>query len=229
MSLSAIDLTVVIIYAIGIFSLAQYVSREKAGHQKDTSDYFLASKNLPVVGDRRIADRGQYFGRADRRHVGLGLCHRPRHRVVRMDGGADPADRRQILPADLPQEPHLHDAAVPPAAVRQRAAGDHGGVLARALRVREPDLDHLARLDRGQQGRRHRPECRAGDPRRFRFALPDQGRPQGGRADRHRPGHVAGARRPRRRLSDADQDRRRRGPARRLRQADRGRARATST
>jgi SSS family solute:Na+ symporter len=57
MSLSAIDLTVVIIYAIGIFSLAQYVSREKAGHQKDTSDYFLASKNLPwwAIGASLIA------------------------------------------------------------------------------------------------------------------------------------------------------------------------------
>jgi SSS family solute:Na+ symporter len=47
MSLSTIDLTVVIIYAIGIFGLAQLVSREKAGHKKDSSDYFLASKNLP--------------------------------------------------------------------------------------------------------------------------------------------------------------------------------------
>src|SRR3954452_9165586 len=57
MSLSVIDLTVVIIYAIGIFSLAQYVSREKAGHQKDTSDYFLASKNLPwwAIGASLIA------------------------------------------------------------------------------------------------------------------------------------------------------------------------------
>src|SRR3954454_3489390 len=57
MSLSAIDLTVVIIYAIGIFSLAQYVSREKAGHQKNTSDYFLASKNLPwwAIGASLIA------------------------------------------------------------------------------------------------------------------------------------------------------------------------------
>src|SRR5580765_3191849 len=57
MSLSAIDLTVVIIYAIGIFSLAQYVSREKAGHEKDTSDYFLASKNLPwwAIGSSLIA------------------------------------------------------------------------------------------------------------------------------------------------------------------------------
>src|SRR5437764_10775649 len=57
MSLSTIDLLVVIIYAIGIFSLAQYVSREKAGHEKDTSDYFLASKNLPwwAIGTSLIA------------------------------------------------------------------------------------------------------------------------------------------------------------------------------
>lgn len=57
MSLSTIDLIVVIVYAIGIFSLAQFVSREKAGHQKDTSDYFLASKNLPwwAIGASLIA------------------------------------------------------------------------------------------------------------------------------------------------------------------------------
>jgi SSS family solute:Na+ symporter len=57
MSLSTIDVVVVIIYAIGIFSLAQYVSREKAGHEKDTSDYFLASKNLPwwAIGASLIA------------------------------------------------------------------------------------------------------------------------------------------------------------------------------
>jgi SSS family solute:Na+ symporter len=56
-SLSTIDLLVVIIYAIGIFSLAQWVSREKAGHEKDTSDYFLASKNLPwwAIGASLIA------------------------------------------------------------------------------------------------------------------------------------------------------------------------------
>src|SRR3954466_8404218 len=57
MSLSTIDAIVVIIYAIGIFSLAQWVSREKAGHRKDTSDYFLASKNLPwwAIGASLIA------------------------------------------------------------------------------------------------------------------------------------------------------------------------------
>ncbi len=57
MGLSTIDLVVVIAYAIGIFGLAQWVSREKAGHQKDTSDYFLASKSLPwwAIGASLIA------------------------------------------------------------------------------------------------------------------------------------------------------------------------------
>ena len=56
-SLSYIDLVVVVIYAIGIFGLAQWVSREKAGHTKNTSDYFLASKNLPwwAIGASLIA------------------------------------------------------------------------------------------------------------------------------------------------------------------------------
>jgi SSS family solute:Na+ symporter len=56
-SLSQIDLVVVIAYAIGIFALAQWVSREKAGHAKDTSDYFLASKSLPwwAIGASLIA------------------------------------------------------------------------------------------------------------------------------------------------------------------------------
>ena len=57
MSLSTIDLIVVIVYAIGIFALAQFVSRERAGHTKDSSDYFLASKNLPwwAIGASLIA------------------------------------------------------------------------------------------------------------------------------------------------------------------------------
>jgi SSS family solute:Na+ symporter len=55
--LSTIDVAVVVVYAIAIFSLAQYVAREKKGHEKDTSDYFLASKNLPwwAIGASLIA------------------------------------------------------------------------------------------------------------------------------------------------------------------------------
>lgn len=57
MGLSTLDLVVVVVYAIGIFGLAQWVSRDKAGHQKDTSDYFLASKSLPwwAIGASLIA------------------------------------------------------------------------------------------------------------------------------------------------------------------------------
>jgi SSS family solute:Na+ symporter len=57
MRLSTIDLIVVIIYAIGIFGLAQWVSRDKGGKTKDSSDYFLASKSLPwwAIGASLIA------------------------------------------------------------------------------------------------------------------------------------------------------------------------------
>lgn len=57
MHLATIDALVVVIYGIAIFALAQFVSREKKGHAKDSSDYFLASKNLPwwAIGTSLIA------------------------------------------------------------------------------------------------------------------------------------------------------------------------------
>jgi SSS family solute:Na+ symporter len=57
MGLAGIDIAVVLVYFVCIFGLAQYVSREKAGHQKTTTDYFLASKNLPwwAIGTSLIA------------------------------------------------------------------------------------------------------------------------------------------------------------------------------
>src|SRR6187551_1406712 len=57
MNLATIDIVVIVIYAIGIFTLAQWVSREKAGHSKDSTEYFLASKNLPwwAIGASLIA------------------------------------------------------------------------------------------------------------------------------------------------------------------------------
>ena len=57
MSLSAIDAAVVLLYAVGIFGLAQWVSRDKGGETKNTSDYFLASKSLPwwAIGASLIA------------------------------------------------------------------------------------------------------------------------------------------------------------------------------
>ena len=57
MHLETLDLVVVAIYAFLLLFLAQWVSREKPGHQKDTKDYFLASKTLPwwAVGASLIA------------------------------------------------------------------------------------------------------------------------------------------------------------------------------
>jgi SSS family solute:Na+ symporter len=55
--LATIDIVVVVFYAIGIFALAQWVSRSKAGEEKDTTDYFLASRSLPwwAIGASLIA------------------------------------------------------------------------------------------------------------------------------------------------------------------------------
>ncbi|PTQ13094.1 sodium transporter [Sphingomonas oleivorans] len=57
MQLATVDIVVLIVYAIGIFGLAQWVSRSKSGEQKDTKDYFLASKSLPwwAIGASLIA------------------------------------------------------------------------------------------------------------------------------------------------------------------------------
>jgi SSS family solute:Na+ symporter len=57
MYLSAIDIGVLVVYAIAIFALAQWVSREKAGHEKNSQDYFLASNALPwwAIGASLIA------------------------------------------------------------------------------------------------------------------------------------------------------------------------------
>lgn len=57
MQLSGIDLTIVIVYFIFIFGLAQFVSRGKSGHATDSTDYFLASRNLPwwAIGASLIA------------------------------------------------------------------------------------------------------------------------------------------------------------------------------
>ena len=57
MGLATIDIVVIAIYAVFIFGLAQFVSREKGGKAKDSSDYFLASKSLPwwAIGASLIA------------------------------------------------------------------------------------------------------------------------------------------------------------------------------
>ncbi len=55
--LSTLDLVIVALYAVGLISLAFWVSREKPGHEKNTEDYFLAGKSLPwwAIGASLIA------------------------------------------------------------------------------------------------------------------------------------------------------------------------------
>ncbi|WP_233078982.1 sodium/sugar symporter [Rheinheimera soli] len=57
MNLSGLDIAIFICYVVGITALAYWVSREKAGHQKNTSDYFLAGNSLPwwAIGASLIA------------------------------------------------------------------------------------------------------------------------------------------------------------------------------
>jgi solute:Na+ symporter, SSS family len=56
-SLSPIDIAIIGIYAVSIFILAQWVSRDKGTHQKDAQDYFLAGRTLPwwAIGTSLIA------------------------------------------------------------------------------------------------------------------------------------------------------------------------------
>ena len=57
MNLDPVDITILVVYAIGIFVLAQWVSREKGTHEKNAQDYFLASRALPwwAIGTSLIA------------------------------------------------------------------------------------------------------------------------------------------------------------------------------
>ena len=57
MALQSLDYIVVALYAIILLAVAWHVSREKSGHEKTTTDYFLASKSLPwwAIGASLIA------------------------------------------------------------------------------------------------------------------------------------------------------------------------------
>jgi SSS family solute:Na+ symporter len=56
-NLATLDIAILGVYAVGIFVLAQWVSREKGAHEKNAQDYFLASRALPwwAIGTSLIA------------------------------------------------------------------------------------------------------------------------------------------------------------------------------
>lgn len=57
MKVSGVDVAVFIAYVVCLLGVAYFVSREKAGHQKNTNDYFLAGSSLPwwAIGSSLIA------------------------------------------------------------------------------------------------------------------------------------------------------------------------------
>lgn len=80
MSLSNIDIGIFIAYVVGLILIASYVSREKAGHEKDTKDYFLAGNSLTwwAIGASLIAaniSAEQIIGMSGSGYaVGLGIA-----------------------------------------------------------------------------------------------------------------------------------------------------------
>ncbi|HDR04502.1 MAG TPA: sodium/glucose cotransporter [Candidatus Marinimicrobia bacterium] len=80
MSFSVLDYVVFITYIAFIVGLGLFVSREKKGHKKNSSDYFLASKSLPwwAIGASLIAaniSAEQYIGMSGSGFViGLGIA-----------------------------------------------------------------------------------------------------------------------------------------------------------
>jgi SSS family solute:Na+ symporter len=75
-----LDIAIIAIYAVSIFALAQWVSREKGAHKKDAQDYFLAGRTLPwwAIGTSLIAaniSAEQIIGMSGSGYViGLGIA-----------------------------------------------------------------------------------------------------------------------------------------------------------
>jgi SSS family solute:Na+ symporter len=57
MTLSTLDMTIFVVYILGLLFVAYWVSREEKGHHKNTNEYFLAGNSLPwwAIGASLIA------------------------------------------------------------------------------------------------------------------------------------------------------------------------------
>jgi solute:Na+ symporter, SSS family len=79
-TIPTLDIWIVALYAVGIFALAQFVSREGRDHKKTAQDYFLASRALPwwAIGSSLIAaniSAEQIIGMSGSGYVvGLGIA-----------------------------------------------------------------------------------------------------------------------------------------------------------
>ena len=177
-----------------------------------------------MVGDRRFGDSLQHFGGAIHRHVGFGLCHRLRHRFVRVRSSGSAHYRGRCLSAHLLARQHLYDAAVPRNALRQARQDADGILLAFGVRIRQPDVYTVSRRLGAEQnhGGRHDVEHRrAGSFCRHLLHLR---RPESRGADRLDSGHIPHRRRPAHHLCGAGLLLGRRGRCGRVREAGTHRA-----
>ncbi|MEZ5759440.1 MAG: sodium/sugar symporter [Emcibacteraceae bacterium] len=80
MRLTGVDIGIFVAYVVGLILIASLVSREKAGHEKDTKDYFLAGNTLTwwAIGASLIAaniSAEQIIGMSGSGYaVGLGIA-----------------------------------------------------------------------------------------------------------------------------------------------------------
>jgi SSS family solute:Na+ symporter len=80
MEFSTIDIIIFVAYCLLIVGIGLWVSREKKGHEKNSSDYFLASKSLPwwAIGTSLIASNisaEQFIGMSGSGYaIGLGIA-----------------------------------------------------------------------------------------------------------------------------------------------------------
>ncbi|WP_040397382.1 sodium:solute symporter family transporter, partial [Cesiribacter andamanensis] len=80
MEFATIDIVIFVLYCLLIIGIGLWVSREKKGHEKNSSDYFLASKSLPwwAIGTSLIASNisaEQFIGMSGSGFaIGLGIA-----------------------------------------------------------------------------------------------------------------------------------------------------------
>ena len=156
MNLATLDIAILVIYAVGIFLLAQWVSREKGAHEKNAQDYFLASRALPwwAIGTSLIAaniSAEQIVGMSGSGYVmGMAIASYEWMAALTLI-----IVGKWILPVFLKNGIYT----MPEFLERRYSPGGahrHGGVLAGAVRVRESHVHPVAGRDRREHHHRHR-------------------------------------------------------------------------
>ena len=92
------------------------------------------------MGDRRIANRCQYFCRADYWYVRLRFCDWYGHRGLRTHGRNYVNCDRQIFSAGFSRQRHLHHAAIFGRTLRRPRAHHHGDLLVSPLHLCQSHL-----------------------------------------------------------------------------------------